>query len=81
MTPYRGPILSLTKIKGYWYQQMCHTNVAIASTMSVYAAQTPRFIATYLKGAPNPGVGSLQVNPNKTLKCKTRQANKESNLK
>ena len=60
---------------------MYHTNIAIASTMSVYAAQSPRSIATYLKGAPDPGVGSLQVNPSKTLKDKARKAYKEINLK
>ena len=52
--------------KGYRYPQMCHTNIAIAWTMSVYPAQHPWSIATYLKGSANMGVGSIvttQTNP------------------
>ena len=40
---------------------MCHTNVAIALTMSVYPAQFPQLIGTYLKGAPDLGIGSKQA--------------------
>ena len=60
---------------------MCHTNVDIALTILVYAVQSPRSIASYLKGAPDPGIGSLQVNPNKTLKSKASKSNKEINFK
>ena len=60
---------------------MSHTNVAIASTVSVYPAQSPRSIATYLKGAPDPGVGYLQEYHKQTLKDKAVKANRERNLK
>ena len=40
---------------------MRHTNVAIDSTMLVYAVQFPQSIATYLKGAPDTGKGSKQA--------------------
>ena len=76
MTPHNDPIFSLTKLKGYWYQQMCHTSVDIASTMSVYPAQSPRFIATYLKGALDPSVGSFSNNPNKPSRDKAIKAHK-----
>ena len=46
---------------------MRHTNVAIVSTISIYAVEFPQSIVTYLKGAPYPGVGSKQ-NPNKDPK-------------
>ena len=58
----------------------CVTPTAIISTVSVYPAQSPQSIATYLKGAPDPGVGSLQVNPSKTLKDKAIKAYKERKL-
>ena len=69
MTPYSGLVFSLNGLKGYRYQKMCHTNVAIASTMSVYPAQSLRSISTYLIMPPDPGRGSIQ-NPNTLLRVK-----------
>ena len=58
---------------------MCHTNVAIASTILVYAIKFPQSIATYLKGAPDPGGGLKQGqtrNHNVKQASKTRKASK-----
>ena len=52
MTLLSGPVFSSIQHKGYQYQQMRHTNVAIVSTISVYAVQFPQSIATYLKKVP-----------------------------
>ena len=40
---------------------MCHTNVAITSTISVYVVQFPQSIATYLIMIPNPDRGPTQA--------------------
>ena len=79
MTPHNGPIFSSIQHKGYRYQQMCHTNVAIVSTISVYGVQFPQSDATYLKGALDPGGGSKQAqtrNHNVKQASQTRKSSK-----
>ena len=61
MTSLSSPVFFSIQHKGYRYPQMCHTNVAIISTISVYAAQFPQSIVIYLKGVPDPGGGSKQA--------------------
>ena len=77
MTLLRGPIFSSIQHKVYQYQQMRHTKVAIASTISVDTVQFPQSIATYLMMFPDPGRGSIE-NPNKDPKCKANKSNNES---
>ena len=58
---------------------MHHTNVAIASTILVYTVQFKQSITTYLKGAPNPGGGSIQTqtrNHDVKQESQTRKASK-----
>ena len=58
---------------------MCYTNVDIDLTMSVYTAQFPQSIATYLKGAPDLGIGLKQAqtrNHNVKHATQTRKASK-----
>ena len=60
------------------------TTVSITLTVSVYPAQFPRSIATYLKGAPDPGVRSIvtQTKPSKVKQSKhTKQLNNELTLR
>ena len=78
MTPHSDPVFSLILHKGYMYPQMCHTNVAIASTISVYAVHFPQSIATYLKGAPDLDGGSKQAQTKNHNINQTSQIRKSS---
>ena len=72
MTSLSGPVLSLIELKGYRYSQICRTNIAIASTVSVYPTQFPQRIAIY-ECFPNPG-GGFQAQTREP-KCKAIKAN------
>ena len=79
MIPLSGPVFSSIQHKEYRYQQIRHTNVSIASTVSIYAVQFPQSIATYLKGAPDPGGGLKQAQTrthNVNQASQTRKASK-----
>ena len=65
-------------LKGYRYLQICHTNIATASTMSVYPAQFPHSLLLFTeKGAPKSGCRIKQTQT-RNPKSKAIKANKVS---